>query len=94
MTIQGLLPIGSVVMLKEGKHRVMITGYAQKLAGRDPIYDYVACLWPEGFIDAEQNIVFNGQMIDEVYAVGYQTEAQHVFIAKVEAALQKAREQA
>ena len=39
MVFQGILPAGSVVMLKEGNHRLMVTGYAQKLQGSEEVYD-------------------------------------------------------
>ena len=45
------LPIGSVVLLKEGEKRLMIYGVKQKESGTDKIWDYVACLFPEGNID-------------------------------------------
>ena len=49
---QKYLPIGSVVILKNGRKRLMITGYAQvDLEKKDKIYDYCSCLYPEGVID-------------------------------------------
>lgn len=93
MKMEGLLPIGSVVMLKGGEHRVMIMGYAQQLEGEDgKVYDYVACLWPEGFLRPDQNILFDGDQIDMLYSVGYITEGQQVFAARMEAALAGYRE--
>ncbi len=88
MRIEGFLPIGSVVLLKEGEHRLMITGYAQKLEGKEGIYDYVGCLWPEGFMKADQNVVFNHDMIDTVYFLGLQTDGQMVFMQKMQNALE------
>lgn len=87
MKIEGFLPIGSVVLLKEGEHRLMITGYAQKLADKDEVYDYVGCLWPEGFMRADQNVVFNHDMIDTVFFLGLQTDGQMIFMQKMQTAL-------
>ena len=92
MKIEGLLPVGSVVLLKEGTHRVMIIGYCQKLLSQpDNLYDYVGCLFPEGFISAERNYLFNREQIDKVYHVGYQTEGQFSFAEKMEETLQRLR---
>lgn len=92
MKIEGILPIGSVVLLKEGSHRVMIIGYCQKMIGHDEkLYDYVACLYPEGFMSADQNLLFNQDQVDIVYNVGYQTDGQFAFARKVEDTLQRLR---
>lgn len=45
------LPIGSVVLLRNGNKRVMICGRIQAKAGSDTIFDYSACYYPEGIID-------------------------------------------
>ena len=43
-------PLGSVVLLKNGTKRVMIYGRKQILASTGELFDYVACLYPEGNI--------------------------------------------
>ena len=51
-----LLPIGSVVLLKEAKKRLMIIGYYPTIIseeGNTTTYDYSGCLFPEGIIDSE-----------------------------------------
>ncbi|WP_374018205.1 DUF4176 domain-containing protein [Paenibacillus thiaminolyticus] len=50
-----LLPNGSVVLLKGGKKRVMIYGRLQKTGDTDKLWDYIACLYPEGNIDPNQS---------------------------------------
>ena len=88
MKIEGLLPVGSVVLLKGGQHRAMIIGYCQRrVENPGEIYDYVACLFPEGYISADKNYLFNRDQIDKVYHVGYQTEGQFAFEEKIEAAI-------
>ncbi len=92
MKIEGLLPVGSVVLLHQGKHRVMIIGYCQKLLSQpDKIYDYVGCLFPEGFISAEKNYLFNREQIEKVYHVGYQSDGQFAFAEKMEEAIVRLR---
>ena len=92
MKIDGLLPVGSVVLLKNGSHKVMIIGYCQKLvSGKEQIFDYVACLFPEGFISADKNYLFNQEQVDKVYHVGYQTDGQFAFAERMENAIEKLR---
>ena len=50
------LPIGSVVKLKNGQKRLMITGFLQMEQGEDGkknIWDYSGCLYPEGMLTSE-----------------------------------------
>lgn len=94
MKIEGLLPVGSVVLLKEGNHRVMIIGYCQRLVNQpEKVYDYVGCLFPEGYLSAERNYLFNREQIDTVYSVGYQTDGQFAFIEKMEETIANLRSQ-
>lgn len=87
MKIEGLLPIGSVIRLESGEHRLMITGYGQRIQGRDEVCDYVGCLWPEGHEAPDRCYVFNREDIADVYFLGYQTDGQKVLVSKVETAL-------
>lgn len=67
------LPLGTVAMLKNGKHRVMIIGYGARLEADEnaPYYDYIGCLFPEGLFTTEQTLVFNHNEIDKIYHIGY-----------------------
>ena len=65
-----LLPIGSVILLKDGEKRLMIYGIKQFNEGKNELYDYVGCLYPEGNISPEYNYVFNHVDIETVYFVG------------------------
>ena len=78
------LPIGSVVLMKEAKKRVMIAGYAVKSPeSGDKIWDYIGCLYPEGIITPEKNLLFDHKNIDKVYAIGYSDDEQKKFIEKL-----------
>lgn len=93
MTVKGLLPIGSVVLLKGANHRLMIIGYCQRMINEpENVYDYVACFYPEGFISADKSLLFNREQIDQVYSIGYMTDGQFAFIEKMEQAIQGFRE--
>ncbi len=73
------LPIGSVILLKEGKKRLMIYGVKQKESNTDKIWDYVACLFPEGNIDLEHTYIFNHEQIDKIYYLGLHDEEKDKF---------------
>jgi len=68
--IRDLLPIGSVVLLKEGKKRLMIYGINQKTENGD-VYDYLGCLYPEGNISPEYTYLFNKDAIEAVFFLGF-----------------------
>lgn len=65
------LPIGTVVMLKGGEKRVMITGFTV-ITENDPekMWDYSGCLFPEGLIRSNEVCLFNHEQIEQVYHLG------------------------
>lgn len=66
------LPIGSVVLLKNSSKRVMIAGFMQKQKESGRIWDYSACLYPEGIIHPDQLYLFDADQIDQIYFIGFQ----------------------
>ena len=83
---EGLLPIGTVVLLKNSKKRVMIIGVLQKQIkdGEEIIWDYSACLYPEGYMGPDKTFLFSGDQIEKVFAVGYQDQEQFAFKEKID----------
>lgn len=74
------LPIGTVVLLKGAKKRLMITGFCSfDEAKKDKAYDYTGCLYPEGIISSKQMALFNHDQIDKIYHLGYQDEEEKSF---------------
>lgn len=67
-----LLPIGSVVLLKESTKRVMIVGLKQKQVDDDKIWDYSACIYPEGILDPDHLFLFDNNQIETLFFMGYQ----------------------
>ncbi len=67
-----LLPIGTVVLLKGGEKRIMICGRIQTKAGESTIYDYSACYYPEGIVDAKRMFFFNNDAIERIFFIGFQ----------------------
>lgn len=71
------LPIGTVVMLKEAKKSIMITGYLVTPNNNESIvYDYCGCLFPEGIISSEQTLVFNHDQIGIIMYKGFENDEQ------------------
>ena len=63
-------PIGTVVTLKGGNRPIMIYGRKQLQTSSDIVWDYVACLYPEGNLGEDYNIFFQNEEIDKVYHEG------------------------
>ena len=82
--IKKYLPIGSVVMLKNGKKRLMVTGYAQiDMEKMDKVYDYCGSLFPEGVISTRNTMLFNHEDIERVFCLGFSDEEQKEFNKKL-----------
>ena len=76
------LPLGSIVILKEGEKAIMIYGRKQLHATTREEYDYVACLYPEGNINEEFTYLFDHDQINEVVHTGYSDDADKEFVAE------------
>ena len=83
------LPIGSVVMLKGGNKRVMICGRVQTRVEDNTIFDYTACLYPEGYIDSQSMYLFNNEDIETIYYIGMQDVEEFRFRDIIEQELAK-----
>lgn len=71
------LPIGSVVILKNGQKKLMILSYLIFPSGSDEkkeMYDYGACTFPEGVVDSKVGIGFNHEDIKEVVHLGLEDD--------------------
>ena len=53
MKYEKYLPMGSVVLLKDAKKRIMITGFCLETED-GKMYDYTGCLYPEGYVSSEE----------------------------------------
>ena len=77
------LPLGSVVTLKEGEKKLMICGRIQREILSREIYDYCACLYPEGMIDSKSVYLFDQEDI------GLQDQEEFAFREEMEKQLEK-----
>ncbi|MGN0623829.1 MAG: DUF4176 domain-containing protein [Oscillospiraceae bacterium] len=89
----GLLPIGTVVLLKESVKRVMIVGVLQKQLSNSRIWDYVGVLYPEGYMGGEKTFLFDTEQIDRIFALGYQDEEMFDFKSMADKKLVEIRSQ-
>jgi len=76
-----LLPLGSIVLLKNGEKKIMIYGRKQIEVKTQKLYDYVACLYPEGNINEEYTYLFNHEDIRDIIFRGYSDVDEETFIA-------------
>lgn len=81
------LPFGSVVLMIDAKKRIMITGYAVKAPeSGDRLWDYIGCLWPEGMIVPDKNLLFDHKDIQQIFAIGYTDDEQKRFMSVLDKA--------
>ena len=90
MNIKELLPIGSIVLLKDGEKRLMIDGVMQSNeGGNGEEYDSLGVLYPEGHIGDQFQYLFNHEDIDKIIFRGYEDEERDSFIKKLTAFYEK-----
>ena len=71
-----ILPIGSVVLLKNATTPIMIFGYMQKSAVvPDQMADYIGVPYPEGNLDIRAQFGFQMTDIEKVLFEGYRDES-------------------
>lgn len=82
------LPIGSVVVTKNGTKKIMIVGYYQYKAGdTSHIYDYIGVGFPEGFIRDDEFVLLDHANITHVLSLGFQDEQRFEFEEKLKDAI-------
>ncbi len=85
MRIKELLPIGTVVLLKNGEKRLMIAGIKQMdTEDETKEYDYYGVMYPEGHVGENFQYLFNHEDISEVYFKGFEDEERVEFLNKLE----------
>ena len=76
---KALLPIGSVVLLKNGQKRLMICGRIQTDVATGITYDYSACYYPDGIINSKELFMFNNDNIQRLFFIGFQDGEELAF---------------
>ncbi len=75
-----LLPIGSVVLLKNAQKRLMVCGIGQTDTTANKDYDYIGVIYPEGSMGEGSQFLFNHSDIDSVIFRGFEDEERNKFI--------------
>lgn len=84
MKMKDLLPIGTIVLLKDGEKRLMINGIMQTDAGgTGKNYDYMGVLYPEGHIGEGFQYLFNYEDIEKIVFRGYEDSERDSFLNKL-----------
>ncbi|MBQ9691057.1 MAG: DUF4176 domain-containing protein [Eggerthellaceae bacterium] len=80
-----LLPIGSVVTLKGGEHKVMIISRypLTNRQGTIGYFQYGGCLYPEGQVESE-TYFFNQEDIQDIHFEGYKDDSESALQQKIE----------
>lgn len=82
------LPIGSVVLLKNGKKRLFIAGFGMKEKDKEKIYDYCGYPYPEGVANPNQTVLFDHTEIEKIFFLGYSDLEEEQFKEKLKEMLQ------
>lgn len=80
MRIDELLPIGSIIWLKEAQKALMIFGVKQSNMDTGEEYDYIGVLYPEGNMGTESQFLFQHEDIERVVFRGFEDEQRTEFI--------------
>lgn len=91
MKIQDLLPIGSVVLLKNGEKKLMIIGIMQNdKRHKKKNYDYLGELYPEGHLgEGVHQYLFNHEDIHAVIFRGYEDAERAEFLKNLSDTFEK-----
>ena len=84
------LPLGSLVLLKNGQKKMMIIGFGQiDLRKKDQIYDYCGCVYPQGIINNNHIYLFNHEDIKEVINKGFNDSEWDIYNKKLKEKLKE-----
>ncbi len=78
--MKDLLPIGSIVLLKDANKKLMIIGVMQIKQDEGKMYDYLGVPYPEGYINQTNNFLFQHEDINDVVFTGYQNPEKESFV--------------
>ena len=84
MNVKELLPIGSVIWLKDAERPLMIFGIKQSNMETGQEYDYIGVLYPEGNMGTDSQFLFYHKDIERVVFRGYETEERKEFIHRLD----------
>lgn len=85
MELENLLPIGSIVRLKDSEKRMMVFGIAQTGATDEGevTADYIGVPYPEGNMGIQYQYLFDHEDIDEIVYRGFEDDARDAFLEQL-----------
>lgn len=84
MDIKDLLPIGSVIWLRDAERPLMIFGVKQENMDTHEEYDYIGVVYPEGNMGTESQFLFMHKDIEKVVFRGYEDTSREEFIKRLD----------
>lgn len=81
--MKSLLPLGTVVLLKDMDKRVMIYGRFQQEKATETAFDYVGCFYPEGLQDSSEVMLFNHEDVELLFFIGFQDPEEFAYREKI-----------
>lgn len=79
-----LLPLGTVVLLKEAKRNIVIIGYSMFEHGTNKVWDYLGCAYPIGVVNSDTNLLFDAVQIDKVIFKGFSDQEGDEYREKIQ----------
>jgi len=77
---ESFLTLGTIVTLKDVKHKMMIIGYCVAPSVKEKkIKDYIGCMYPEGMLKLDQTYAFDHSEIDKILFEGYTSLEDQIF---------------
>ena len=87
--VKELLPIGSIVLLRGGKKKLMIFGVKQTDMQTQELHDYIGVIYPEGNIGSGGQFFFDHKNIEQVFFTGYTDAERENFVERLYAHFEK-----
>ena len=87
MNVEQLLPIGSVVKLKNSSKELVIMGTMQLKRMKDGTgraYDYLGVPYPEGYMGQDTGFLFDRDAVEQVVFTGYTSEGRTRFLRAIQ----------
>lgn len=72
ISVEGWLPIGSVVHINNSDKLVFVAGCMQRDGSDGTVWDYFGYPYPEGNYGENSGVLFNKDSIDQVIYLGFQ----------------------
>ena len=77
------LTIGTIVLLKNAKKRIMIIGLKPKTNDNGVVYDFCGVPYPEGLLQSDQIGLFNYDQIEKIIVNGYSDDEEKKFKERI-----------